>query len=538
MTFLFLTLREGGFAKMRFTKACRLAAFPFLLVFVLLSLAVTVAAQTRGPIVFHELHHDTSLPLSAYPVVWVPSHEREIKNPMRPNPFAAPGSPVTPDGALQTELLPEVSAIIGLNFDGQNADGVAPPDTNGAVGATQYVQWVNLEYNIYDKATGNKIAGPLPGNHFWSGFGGTCSTHNDGDPIIQYDKAANRWVAAQAVFSVPFQYCVAVSTTTDANGAYNRYAFSLGSTRFPDYPKMSVWPDAYYLSTNDFNAQGTQFLGVRACAMDRVNMLAGLAATIQCFERGTTDFSLLPSDLDGLTSPPSGSPAFFLELFSATTLDMFKFHVDFVNPGNSTFTGPISITVPSWTQLCPFTRACIPQPSPGEKVDSLGDRMMYRLAYRNFGDHEAMVAAHSVDRSSGVAGVRWYEIRDPNGTPTVFQRGTVKNLRFNLWLPSIAMDKVGDIAVGFSASSTALDPSVVFTGRVPTDPPNTMEALKLIVKGTGVQTSTANRWGDYAAVSVDPVDDCTMWFTTEYIKTTGSFNWSTRIANFKFPTCQ
>jgi hypothetical protein len=272
--------------------------------------------------------------------------------------------------------------------------------------------------------------------------------------------------------------------------------------------------------------------------MDRVKMLAGQTATIQCFQRGTSDFGLLPSDWDGATAPPAGENAFFLELFSNTTLQMFKFHVDFVTPANSTLTGPITITVPNWVQLCAGTRVCIPQPSPGERVDELGDRLMYRLAYRNFGDHETLVATHTIDRGSGVAGVRWYEIRDPNGTPTLFQRGNIKNQRHNFWLPSIAMDKVGDIAVIFSASSATLNPSVIITGRTPSDPPNQMQAIQPVVKGTGVQTNTFNRWGDYASMAIDPVDDCTFWGTTEYIKTTGSFNWSTRIVNFKFPNCQ
>jgi hypothetical protein len=272
--------------------------------------------------------------------------------------------------------------------------------------------------------------------------------------------------------------------------------------------------------------------------MDRAKMLLGQAATIQCFQRGTSDFGLLPSDWDGVTPPPAGEPAFFVELFSATTLVMFKFHVDFVTPANSTFTGPTVITTPSWTQICPFTRACIAQPSPGERVDSLGDRLMFRLAYRNFGDHESLVAAHTIDRGSAIAGVRWYEIRDPNGTPTIFQRGNLRNQRHNFWMPSIAMDKVGDIAVIFSASSTTLQPSVIITGRTPSDPPNQMQSIAPVIRGTGVQTATANRWGDYASLVTDPVDDCTFWGTTEYIKTTGNFNWSTRIVNFKFPNCQ
>jgi len=181
------------------------------------------------------------------------------------------------------------------------------------------------------------------------------------------------------------------------------------------------------------------------------------------------------------------------------------------------------------------TALVFPQPSPGEKLDSLGDRLMYRLAYRNFTDHEALVVNHTV-KGGPLAGIRWYEIRSP-ATPTVFQQGTLTNAGINFWLGSIAMDKVGDIALGFSASSSSIDPTIAYTGRVPTDPVNTMEPLKVVIKGTGVQESTFNRWGDYSSMSIDPSDDCTFFFTEEYIKTTGTFNWRTRINSFKFTTC-
>ena len=231
--------------------------------------------------------------------------------------------------------LSAVSTTDLLNFDGQAADGVAPPDTEGAVSGTQYVQWVNTRYDVYDKTTGALILGPVSGNALWAGFGGTCETSNSGDPIVVYDKAAQRWFFSQPVFGVPYMYCIAVSTTSDATGSYNRYAFATSpAADFPSYPKWAVWPDAYYSSVNEF--LGNDHDGMQACAADRANMLAGNAATLQCFNEPAPNFGMLPSDLDGNTPPPAGSPNYYIGLGTDTThLNMWQFHVDWVNPGNS-----------------------------------------------------------------------------------------------------------------------------------------------------------------------------------------------------------
>jgi hypothetical protein len=216
---------------------------------------------------------------------------------------------LAPDPALQSSTGPFVSATTGLSFpgvgvgvNGTYSDCCAPPDTNGAAGATQFVQWVNVDFAIFDKSTGNLLKGPTAGNTLWSGFGGPCETRNDGDPIAQYDKAAGRWVLAQPVFASPYMFCIAVSTTADATGAYNRYAFSMPN--FPDYPKLGVWSDGYYASFNIFS--GNSFSGARACAFDRSKMLSGAAATMVCFQNSSSIASLLPSDLDGATAPPAG----------------------------------------------------------------------------------------------------------------------------------------------------------------------------------------------------------------------------------------
>jgi hypothetical protein len=352
--------------------------------------------------------------------------------------------------------------------------------------------------------------------------------------MVQYDKQAGRWVVAQPVFSSPYHWCVAVSTTSDALGTYNRYDFNMGTQDFPDYPKMSVWSDGYYWTSATFTF-GNFYAGPKLCAMDRNAMLNGLPAVQDCFQRPASEDRTLPSDWDGATAPPAGSPNYMLSAFSNNKLRMLKFFADFV--GTSTLTGPFDITVSAFTQLCPGTRSCVPQPAPGEGLDALSARLMYRLAYRNFGDHEALVASHTVDKGAGIAGIRWYEIRDPNGARTVFQQGTFALGNVDIWLPSIGMDKAGNILLLLNGSSTTRKPSLGFTGREPGDPLGTMQSGKLVVAGTGVQTSTSNRWGDYAAVTIDPADDCTFWATGEYIKTTGAFNWSSRIASIKFDSC-
>jgi hypothetical protein len=445
-----------------------------------------------------------------------------------------------PDPVLQTSAGPLVATTGGLNIAGVGngdygfAPNAAPPDTNGAVGATQYVQWVNESFAVFDKATGALIHGPVAGNSLWSGFGGGCQTNNDGDPVVQYDKAANRWVFTQfSVSTKPYLQCVAVSTTSDATGTYYRYSFS--QPNFPDYPKLGVWPDGYYISFNMFS--GNTFVGGRACAFDRTAMLAGAAATQICFQLSNSFGGLLPSDLDGSTAPPAGSPNFFLA-FNTNSLDLWKFHADFATPANSTFNSnsPTNIPVAAFSAACGGGGTCIPQLGTSQQLDSLADRLMYRLAYRNFGDHESLVVNHSVTAGSSV-GVRWYELRSPNAAPTVFQEGTYAPDSNYRWMGSIAMDKVGNIAVGYSVSSASMNPAIRYTGRAPGDALGTLQAENIITTGTGSQTSGLSRWGDYTAMTIDPGDDCTFFYTNEYLKANGSFNWSTRIASFKFPSC-
>ncbi len=506
-------------------------------------------AQLRNPEVQQAIQHDVSPPLRDLPVSSRSDRKREM--PLRLIPNAGAQNQLDP--VVQTSTGPLVSTTSGLNIAGVG-DGdygfvpnAAPPDTNAAAGATQVVQWVNESFAVFDKATGALVSGPTTGNTLWAGFGGGCETNNDGDPIIQYDKAAGRWVFTQfSVSTLPFLQCVAVSTTSEATGPYNRYAFNYGNVQFPDYPKLGVWPDAYYISFNIFI--NGRFDGAKVCAFDRTSMLSGAAATQQCFQLSSSFGGLLPSDLDGSIAPPAGSPNFFLN-FGSNSLNLWKFHVDWTNTANTTLTGPTNIPVAAFTAACGRGGACIPQPSTKQTLDSLGDRLMYRLAYRHFTDgHESLVVNHSVKASgnkrNSVTGVRWYELRNPSGgtmasgTPVVYQQGTFSPDGTSRWMGSIAMDKVGDIALGYSASSSSVFPSIRYTGRVPADVLGTMEAENSIFNGAGSQLPNLNRWGDYSSMSVDPGDDCTFYYTNEYLKSSGTFNWSTRIASFKFPSCQ
>lgn len=523
---------------------------------VVLLLGIAPVAQAKppepvGPVeVSGAVYSDVSGPLSAMTgVAPAADTDKEKKEkPLKVLPNMGNALDQT-DTAVQTAAGPQAATTPLKNFAGVGqgdygfSDQYAPPDTVGAVGATQYVQWVNTYFAVFDKSTGAIAAGfPKPGNTPWAGFGGGCQTNNDGDPIVQYDKLANRWILTQfSVSTLPYLQCVAVSTTSDATGSYYRYAFSYGNTQFNDYPKLGVWPDGYYISYNIFNNAQT-FAGSKVCAFDRAKMLAGdPTATQQCFQLSTSYGGLLPSDLDGVTAPPAGSPNFFMN-FGSNSLNLWKFHADFANPASATFTGPTNIPVAAFNAACSGGGTCIPQPGTSNKLDSLADRLMYRLAYRNRGGVESLLVNQSVTvgtKRTGITSVRWYEVRTPNGTPTVFQQGTLGTADgIHRWMGSIAMDKLGDIALGYSASSSSVAPSIRYTGRLATDALGTMQTENILQVGGGSQTGNLHRWGDYSAMTVDPVDDCTFWYTTEYLKANGSFNWSTRIAAFKFPGCQ
>lgn len=445
-----------------------------------------------------------------------------------------------------TSSAPAAATAAGLGVEGLGAGFTgpqgtfriqyAPPDTTGAVGATQFVQWVNASFAVFSKSTGTAVYGPVAGNTLFTGFGGACETSNDGDPVVLYDKLAERWVMMQ--FAVPnggpYYQCIAVSKTSDATGAYDRYAFQY--TGFNDYPKAGVWPDAYYVTYNMFTPN--TFGGAKVCAMDRAKMLAGLPATQQCFQLSTSYGGLLPSDLDGKTLPPVGAPNYMMNLGSSR-LNLWKFHVDWSNSAASTFTGPSAIAVSSFAAAC-GGGTCIPQAGTNQQLDSLADRAMYRLAYRNFGTYESLVVNHAVkisNKGRSYSATRWYEVRNPSGVPSVYQQSSYAPDNTSRWMGSVAMDKMGNLALGYSASSGNIKPALRYATRLKTDPLNVLSNETTIVQGGGAQTGFLSRWGDYSHMSVDPVDDCTFWYTSEYLKADGKFNWSTRIHSFKIASC-
>ena len=498
----------------------------------------------RGSRVALAAHHDASPPLTL--IAPVPDSDTHPEHEVKPIPrHSGPAS--VHDSALQSSVTPLAIPTTALNFAGvgngftgpQGTFSVAsaPPDTNGDVGPNHYVQIVNSDFAVFNKS-GTPVYGPVATNTLWSGFGGGCQTNNDGDGVVLYDPIADRWVISQfSVSSTPYLQCVAVSQTGDPTGAYYRYSFTY--TDFPDYPKMGVWPDAYYETFNMF-AGGSTFSGAQICAYNRAAMLTGAATSQQCFSTSTSFGGLLPADLDGSRLPPAGSPNYIVGLgASANQLAYWLFHVDWSTPANTTLTGPTTLATAAYAEAC-GGGTCIPQNGTSQQLDSLADRVMFRLAYRNFGDHEAMVLNHSVTAGSST-GVRWYELRPSSSHAlSIFQQGTYAPDSNYRWMGSVAFDQSGNMGMVFSLSGSAVNPAIHYTGRLAGDPLGTMtQGEGTLINGGGAQTGTSGltRWGDYSDIVVDPTDDCTFWFTTEYLPSNGEFNWVTRIGSFKFPGC-
>ncbi|MBK7539057.1 MAG: proprotein convertase P-domain-containing protein [Myxococcales bacterium] len=410
----------------------------------------------------------------------------------------------------------------------------APPDPIGDIGPDHYIQTVNFSLAVFSR-TGDVVLGPIPTRSLWNGFAGACANTNDGDATVRYDHMAGRWVIAQ--FSVnggqgPFFQCIAVSTSSDPTGTYNRYQF--GYAAFNDYPKMGLWINAYYFTFNLF--ANNEFTGAKACAMDRAKMLSGGVATMHCFNTGPEEGGLLASDLDGKNLPPKNTPA-AIATFGVDELLLWRMHADFAVPANSSFTGPISLPVIPFRMLCDGG-TCVKQPSTTQALDALSDRPMNRLAYRRFTSHESLLFSHAVN--AGISGgVRWYEVRGGTGkTPTVYQQGTYAPDSAYRFMSSLAMDSVGNVALGYAISSATISPGIRYTGRLASDPLGTFgQGEGTIVAGFGAQVGGLSRYGDYSSLNVDPTDDCTFWYTQEYIGATGAFNWRTRVGSFKFPNC-
>jgi hypothetical protein len=461
---------------------------------------------------------------------------------------------VTPPGeadpVVQSAPGIEAAPSTTLTFEGVgNVNGVLPPDTVGGVGPNHYVQAVNLAFAIYNKS-GTKLYGPANINTLFSGFSGPCATTNDGDPIVLYDHLADRWLISQFALPNypfgPFYQCIAVSQTPDPTGAWYRYGFQISNNKLNDYPKFAVWPDGYYMSVNQFNQASLSWGGAGAVVFERDKMLLGQPARAVYFDLYSTDPNLggmLPSDLDG-PAPPAGTPNYFAQIddnawgYPADQMEIWKFQTNWNQPTSSTFTLARILSTASFdANMCGGSRNCIPQPG-GTKVDAIADRLMFRLQYRNFGTHQTMVTNHTVDvNGADLAGIRWYELRDTGAGWNIYQQGTYSPDSTNRWMGSIAMDSSGHIALGYSASSTSVSPSIRYTGRLASDPLGQMTLGEgSVVAGAGYQTHSSGRWGDYSAMTVDE-NDCSFWYTQEYYNGVSSASWRTRVGSFQISAC-
>ena len=543
--------------------------------FLLSVIPVTQAAEAQANLpkmtFNHPIRYAVSLPLrelaklpphapygfheEAEPVRHVDRHPgRVLGHPADPVEQSSPGGPSSISVGL---------SVLGIH----KINGLTPPDTNAAVGDTQIVEWVNVSYAVYNKSTGALEAGPFDGNLLWQALGGDCYSENGGDVIAQWDKVNHRWLLAQNYFNYPgyqppFAACVAVSTGPDATGTYYEYEFSLGNP-FPDYPKWGIWPSGYFQTQNDFDLTTGNFVGSYVCAYNTTKLIVGDRTAEQiCFQTTPNDMSLLPGDVDSPTAPPANQDEFFIGSYDVDQtqnhLYLYSLHPDFANPNQSTFTGAglaDPITVPTYTPLCPVLGSpCIPQKGTANELDSLGDRLMYRFAYWNDGvlSHVPPNASrlpsqhwyvnHVTTASGGQAGVRWYEFRAPVRTATIsnvslFQSGTFAPDSNYRWMGSIAQDKVGNIALGYSLASSTVYDSIAATGRVPTDPLGQMEGEVSLFAGSGSQT-LQTRWGDYSSMAIDGADGCTFWYAQEYYVVPASTDWQTRLTSFKFGGCE
>ncbi|GAB4522787.1 MAG: hypothetical protein Fur0018_04990 [Anaerolineales bacterium] len=516
------------------------------------------------PIVRDAIRHDTSAPLRvlatnapAAPQVAEskPLFERRI---LPKTLQSVPQQNLSPDPVVQRGPVQGQSPATEFNFEGiNNVNGVLPPDTNGDIGPNHYMQWVNLSLAVWsldrNTNTATLVLGPVAGNSIWSGFGGACQTTNDGDPIVLYDHLADRWIISQFALpnfpSGPYYQCIAVSATGDPTGAWHRYAFVASNTKMNDYPHLGVWPDGYYMTVNQFT-NGSSWGGAGVFAFERDKMLSGQTARMVYFDLYSvnTGFGgMLPSDLDG-SAPATGTPNYFAEVDdsswmgdSTDTMRIWAFHVDWNNTGNSTFgiNGQPNYLIPV-DNFNPIGFS-IPQPNTSQGLDNLGDRLMHRLQFRDFGSYFTLVTNHTVDAGAR-AGVRWYELHMPSGGAwSMYQQGTYAGDSadgLHRWMGSAALDSAGNLAIGYSVSSSSVYPSIRYTGRLVNDPLGTLsQGEGEIIAGSGSQTHSAGRWGDYSMLGVDPDNGCTFWFTTEYIQSTGSAPWQTRIGSFTFPSC-
>ncbi len=478
-----------------------------------------------------------------------------------PNPVELPGGPkeiAAPPAITPKAAAPAPAASFdGLDFATWGAGH--PPDPNGDVGPTYYIQAINTSIGIYNKSGGQVAAFTF--NTFMSQghFGNLCDTNNFGDPVVLYDTFEDRWVITDFAFQVDgsgnivnppgaFQ-CFAVSKTGDpVSGGWNFYSIHIANG-LGDYPKFGIWPDGLYMSANVFGyPAGAAFQNPRVWALNKAQMYAG-SPTVQVvtFDAPAADFALLPSNARlQVGTPPPGSPNYFLSTWEFTNaVGVYKFHVDWTRISNSTFTGPDTpLAATSW----PNASVANAPSQGGNSLDVIQIRGMMQNQYTNFAGVESLWATHTVRRqnTSGFAAPRWYQVNVTGGTVAAAlpQAATWDPDGANViyrFVPSLAIDRAGDMALGYSTSNSTTKPAVKYAGRLAADPVNTFsQTEQLLFQGTGTQTgncgsSSCIRWGDYTGMSLDP-DGCTFWMTNEYYAADG-LNFLTRIGSFSYPSC-
>lgn len=419
-----------------------------------------------------------------------------------------------------------------FTIEGLYSSGIYPPDPCGDIGRNEYIQMVNGSggtlFQIFDKQ-GASIYGPAVCNTFWTQFG----TTGLGDPIVMYDEAADRWMISE--LSVSFSdVLIAISETNDPLGSY--YVYDFQTPGLPDYPKYFIWNDGYYFCSNEGSG------GSPIYALNRADMLSGVQST-QLLRWSVPGFSAIGfqlasgADWDGAIPPPIGSPAYVLRIYDdawgggSDHLEVWDLQVDWNNPGNSTLNGPTDLAVsPFDSEVCQGFGYCVSQPSAGN-IDVLQQILMHRVQYRNFGSYESMLCNHvvDVDGTGNTSGVRWYELRKSGASPwSIYQEGTVSPDADYRFMGSIAQDASGNIALGYSVSSSTTNPSLRILARNAGDPPGQMTFNELEI-ASGLGSFSGGRWGDYSAMSVDPVENSTFWFTGEYM---GNSDWATKIVKF------
>jgi len=412
-------------------------------------------------------------------------------------------------------------------------------------------------FAVYSK-TGQLLLGPTPLSALWDGFSVEDCHGLSGDGIVLYDQTEDRWILSQFTSQGPIYYnCVAVSQTGDPTGAYYRYAFSSG-VNFPDYPKYGVWTNMYVLTTREFGPTTEYGIGVYALEKNKLINGEPNARAIKFFlDSAVVPISqlgdgLLPADIDGNRRPRADAPAPVIGTMDDggpygapfDALNIYELSVLWNANPVASFSLVSQLPVAAFDSIFPCSpgsRNCIPQPGTTNKVDILSyrQRPTWRLAYRNFGTYEALVTNQSVEARPGQAGIRWYEIRRTDGVFSLFQQGTyAPNDGVHRWMGSIAMDRDGNMALGYSVSNaTTVFPGIRYTGRLQADPLGQLPLGEaVLIDGSGSQTASA-RWGDYSSMNIDPTDDCTFWYVNEYYQTTSAVGWQTRIGNFKLPGC-